>query len=88
MEQIIRPTGIPDPVIEIVPSKNQIDHLVNEIQQRIDLRERTLVTTLTKRMAEEISKYLSLIHISSGFRNHASIVVSAFRKTPSRQGSP
>ena len=55
MEQIIRPTGIPDPVIEIVPSKNQIDHLVNEIQQRIDLRERTLVTTLTKRMAEELS---------------------------------
>lgn len=52
-----------DPVIEIVPSKNQIDHLVNEIQQRIDLRERTLVTTLTKRMAEELSKYLDRIGI-------------------------
>ena len=63
VEQIIRPTGIPDPVIEIVPSKNQIDHLVNEIQQRIDLRERTLVTTLTKRMAEELSKYLDRIGI-------------------------
>ena len=63
VEQIIRPTGIPDPVIEIVPSKNQIDHLVNETQQRIDLRERTLVTTLTKRMAEELSKYLDRIGI-------------------------
>lgn len=49
VEQIIRPTGIPDPVIEIVPTLNQIDHLVNEIQKRIDLHERTLVTTLTKK---------------------------------------
>lgn len=63
VEQIIRPTGIPDPVIEVVPSLNQIDHLVNEIQKRIDLHERTLVTTLTKRMAEELSKYLDRIGI-------------------------
>lgn len=63
VEQIIRPTGIPDPVIEIVPSLNQIDHLVNEIQKRIDLQERTLVTTLTKRMAEELSKYLDRIGV-------------------------
>lgn len=63
VEQIIRPTGIPDPQIEIVPSQNQIDHLVNEIQKRIELRERTLVTTLTKRMAEELSKYLDRIGI-------------------------
>lgn len=61
VEQIIRPTGIPDPVIEVVPSLNQIDHLVGEIQKRIDLHERTLVTTLTKRMAEELSKYLDRI---------------------------
>lgn len=63
VEQIIRPTGIPDPQIEIVPSQNQIDHLVNEIHRRIELKERTLVTTLTKRMAEELSKYLDRIGI-------------------------
>ncbi len=63
VEQIIRPTGIPDPQIEIVPTLNQIDHLVNEIQKRIALQERTLVTTLTKKMAEELSKYLDRIGI-------------------------
>lgn len=63
VEQLIRPTGIPDPLIEVVPSKNQIDHLVNEIHKRISLQERTLVTTLTKRMAEELSKYLDRIGI-------------------------
>lgn len=63
VEQIIRPTGIPDPIIEIVPSKNQIDHLIHEIHQRIELHERTLVTTLTKKMAEELSKYLDRIGI-------------------------
>lgn len=63
VEQIIRPTGIPDPSIEVVPSLNQIDHLVNEIHKRISLHERTLVTTLTKRMAEELSKYLERIGV-------------------------
>ena len=63
MEQIIRPTGILDPEIEVVPSKNQIDHLINEIQKRIELNEKVLVTTLTKRMAEELSKYLDRISI-------------------------
>lgn len=63
VEQIIRPTGIPDPIIEVVPTLNQIDHLVNEIQKRIELNERTLVTTLTKKMAEELSKYLDRISI-------------------------
>lgn len=63
VEQIIRPTGIPDPIIEVVPSQNQIDHLVNEIQKRIALQERTLVTTLTKKMAEELSKYMDRIGI-------------------------
>lgn len=63
VEQIIRPTGIPDPIIEVVPSLNQIDHLVAEIQQRIGLKERTLVTTLTKKMAEEFSSYLDRIGI-------------------------
>ena len=63
VEQIIRPTGILDPEIEVVPSKNQIDHLINEIQLRIELKERVLVTTLTKRMAEELTKYLDRISI-------------------------
>lgn len=63
VEQIIRPTGILDPEIEVVPSKNQIDHLINEIQKRIEINEKVLVTTLTKRMAEELSKYLDRIRI-------------------------
>ena len=63
VEQIIRPTGLLDPVIEIRPSLNQIDDLVEEIQQRAEKDERVLVTTLTKRMAEELTKYLSRISI-------------------------
>lgn len=58
VEQVIRPTGLLDPVIEVRPSRNQIDDLMEEIQQRIELQERTLVTTLTKRMAEELTEYL------------------------------
>ena len=64
VEQIIRPTGILDPEIEVVPSKNQIDHLVNEIQKRIAVGEKTLVTTLTKRMAEELTKYFERIRVN------------------------
>ncbi|GLU44140.1 excinuclease ABC subunit UvrB [Allomuricauda sp. NBRC 101325] len=63
VEQIIRPTGLLDPIIEVRPSENQIDDLVEEIQQRVELDERTLVTTLTKRMAEELTKYLSRINV-------------------------
>ncbi len=63
VEQIIRPTGLLDPVIEVRPSENQIDDLIEEIQQRVELDERTLVTTLTKRMAEELSKYLTRIDV-------------------------
>lgn len=58
VEQIIRPTGLLDPIIEIRPSQNQIDDLMEEIQVRIERQERTLVTTLTKRMAEELTEYL------------------------------
>lgn len=58
IEQLIRPTGLLDPVIDVRPSLNQIDDLMEEIQQRVELDERVLVTTLTKRMAEELSKYL------------------------------
>jgi excinuclease ABC subunit B len=63
VEQVIRPTGLLDPEIEIRPSLNQIDDLIEEIQQRVEKDERTLVTTLTKRMAEELTKYLERIQI-------------------------
>ena len=63
VEQVIRPTGLLDPEIDVRPSLNQIDDLIEEIQKRVDLDERTLVTTLTKRMAEELTKYLSRIQI-------------------------
>jgi excinuclease ABC subunit B len=63
VEQVIRPTGLLDPVIEIRPSLNQIDDLIEEIQVRCELDERVLVTTLTKRMAEELAKYLTKVNI-------------------------
>jgi excinuclease ABC subunit B len=63
VEQIIRPTGLLDPIIEVRPSLNQIDDLVEEIQLRTEKDERVLVTTLTKRMAEELTKYLSRIQV-------------------------
>lgn len=62
-EQVIRPTGLLDPVIEIKPSLNQIDHLLGEIHERSRRDERMLVTTLTKRMAEELTKYLLKLNI-------------------------
>ncbi|WP_283640664.1 excinuclease ABC subunit UvrB [Mesonia mobilis] len=63
VEQVIRPTGLLDPIIEVRPSLNQIDDLIEEIQTRVEKDQRTLVTTLTKRMAEELTKYLSRIDI-------------------------
>jgi len=59
VEQLIRPTGLLDPVIEVKPVENQVDDLMEQIQQRTELDERVLVTTLTKRMAEELTKYLT-----------------------------
>lgn len=64
--QIMRPTGLLDPKIEICPSKNQIDDLITRINKRIEIKERVLVTTLTKRMAEELSEYL----IEMGIKTH------------------
>ena len=63
VEQVIRPTGLLDPEIEVRPSENQIDDLIEEIQLRVDADERVLVTTLTKRMAEELTKYLARIQV-------------------------
>ncbi len=67
VEQVIRPTGLLDPIIEVKPSTNQIDDLLDEIEQRIKAGDRVLVTTLTKRMAEELDKYLSRLNIKSKY---------------------
>lgn len=64
VEQVIRPTGLLDPIIEVRPSLNQIDDLIEEIHKRIKLDERVLITTLTKRMAEELQKYLDRMSIA------------------------
>lgn len=63
VEQLIRPTGLLDPVIEVHPTKHQIDHLIEQIEARRQVQERILVTTLTKRMAEELQKYLDRLGI-------------------------
>lgn len=67
VEQIIRPTGLPDPIIEVRPEEHQIDDLVHEIHLRIERDERTLVTTLTKRMAEELSEHLAEMGIRTEY---------------------
>ena len=67
VEQIIRPTGLLDPRIDVRPSKNQIDNLMHEISLRIEKHERTLVTTLTKRMAEELTKYLLRMGVKTSY---------------------
>ncbi len=67
IEQIIRPTGLLDPVIEVRPSMNQIDDLMEEIQKRAEIDERTLVTTLTKKMAEELTKYFTKFGIRTRY---------------------
>ena len=64
VEQVIRPTGLLDPIIEVRPSRFQIDNLIEEIQARVALNERALVTTLTKRMAEELQKYLTKVGVN------------------------
>ena len=66
-EQIIRPTGLLDPIIEIKPTKHQIDDLIDEIQKRVHIKEKILVTTLTKKMAEELTSFLTKIEIRSKY---------------------
>ncbi|MDA3822384.1 MAG: excinuclease ABC subunit UvrB [Bacteroidales bacterium] len=67
IEQVIRPTGLLDPIIELRPSLNQIDHLIGEVNLRIKKNERVLITTLTKRMAEELSSYLERLNIKTSY---------------------
>lgn len=66
-EQIIRPTGLLDPIIDVRPTKNQIDDLIDEINERIDKKERVLITTLTKRMAEDLSAYLKEVGLKVAY---------------------
>ena len=65
VEQLIRPTGLLDPVIEVRPTQHQVDDLMEEISKRIQMGDRVLVTTITKRMAEELSKYLSQMGVKT-----------------------
>ena len=67
IEQIIRPTGLLDPTIEVIPTKNQIDDLIEKINERISKNERTLITTLTIRMAEELTTYLKKINMKVAY---------------------
>ncbi len=67
VEQIVRPTGLVDPIVEVRPTKHQVDDLINEIRKRTAREERTLVTTLTKRMAEDLSEYLREMGIKSHY---------------------
>ena len=67
IEQIIRPTGLLDPIIEVRPTMNQIDDLIEEIHKRVELDERILVTTLTKKMAEELTKYFTKVGIRTRY---------------------
>lgn len=67
VEQVIRPTGLLDPEITVVPSTHQIDHLLEEIRRQVERGERTLVTTLTKRMAEELNDYLAKLDIKTAY---------------------
>ena len=66
-EQIIRPTGLLDPIIEVRPTKNQIDDIISEINERIEKNERVLITTLTKRMAEDLSAYLKEVGLKVAY---------------------
>ena len=67
VEQVIRPTGLLDPIIEVRPTLNQIDDLISEIKNRISKKERTLITTLTKRMAEELTDYIESANIKTHY---------------------
>ena len=67
VEQVVRPTGLLDPVIEVRPSLNQIDDLMGEVHNRIELNERVLITTLTKRMAEELSDYMTRLGVKCAY---------------------
>jgi excinuclease UvrABC helicase subunit UvrB len=67
VEQIIRPTGLVDPEVEVRPIKGQVDDLLNEIRKRAEANERVLVTTLTKRMAEDLSEYYTEVGVKCAY---------------------
>jgi excinuclease ABC subunit B len=86
VEQVVRPTGLLDPIIEIQPVKNQIDHLIGQIRDRLSRKERVLVTTLTKKMAEDLTSYLSKADIPVRYLHsdidtlERSEIIRAFRR--------
>lgn len=75
VEQVIRPTGLLDPEISVRPLGNQVDDLINEIRKRVVLKERVLVTTLTKKMAEDLSEYLMNIGIKTAYIHHSVVAI-------------
>ena len=77
VEQVIRPTGLLDPTIEMKPTKGQIDDLMQQIKDRVDKSERCLVTTLTKRMAEELADYLQEMGVRTHYLHSTSTPWSA-----------
>src|SRR5690554_7901643 len=85
VEQVIRPTGLPDPEIEVRPSLNQIDDLLAEIHSRAEKEERVLVTTLTKRMAEELTSYLNRMGVRCEYRSEERRVGKECRSLLSRE---
>ncbi|MBL8028060.1 MAG: UvrB/UvrC motif-containing protein, partial [Fibrobacteres bacterium] len=85
-EQVVRPTGLLDPIIEIQPVKNQVDHLIGQIRERLSCGERVMVTTLTKKMAEDLTQYLSKADIPVRYLHsdidtlERSEIIRAFRR--------
>jgi len=75
VEQIIRPTGLLDPLVEVRPTKNQIDDIVSEIHARIEKNERVLITALTVRMAEELTGYLKQLNIKVAYLHHETLTL-------------
>ena len=86
VEQLIRPTGLLDPIIEVRPLENQVDDLMEEVRLRSERDERVLVTTLTKRMAEELTKYFHGTHRNHGFASRG-VVRRAHRGQPASRRS-
>ena len=84
VEQVIRPTGLLDPPIDVRPCTHQVDDLVEEIQKTVESGDRVLVTTLTKRMAEELTKYLERINISTRYiHSDVKTLMSFYRREKS-----
>ena len=87
VEQVIRPTGLLDPTIEVKPTQGQIDDLLHQIRDRVEKGERCLVTTLTKRMAEELSDYLQEMNVKTHYLHSEIDTLQAQRDTSGTSAS-